>query len=55
MVKPNIDVDACVTRYLTVRERSNLAKRVRELKKLLVDYKLVGELSLQNRKALGFR
>lgn len=54
VVNPNIDVNACVTRYLTVRERSNLAKRIRELKKVLVDYKLIEELSPQNRKVLGF-
>lgn len=54
-VNPNIDVDACVSRYLTVRERSNLAKRLKELKKLLVDYSLVGKLSAQNKKTLGFK
>jgi hypothetical protein len=54
IVNPNINVNACVSRYLTVRERSNLAKRVRELKVLLVDWKLVEKLSPHNRKALGF-
>jgi len=55
VVNPNVDVDACVSRCLAVRERSNLAKRVNELKKLLLDYKLVGKLSAQNKKALGFK
>ena len=54
IVNPNINVNACVSRYLTVRERSNLAKRVRELKVLLVDWKLVEKLTPHNRKALGF-
>ncbi|MGH9775767.1 MAG: HNH endonuclease [Candidatus Acidiferrales bacterium] len=53
LVNPDIDVDECVSRYLKVRERSNLAKRVKELKRLLVDNKLVPQLSTQNRKALG--
>lgn len=55
VVNSNINVDACVSRYLTVRERSNLAKRVRELNKLLLDYKLIGKLSTENRQVLGIR
>jgi 5-methylcytosine-specific restriction endonuclease McrA len=55
LVNPNIDVGACVARYLSVRERSNLGKRLRELKKLLLDYKLVGKLSPQDRQMLGFK
>jgi hypothetical protein len=55
IVNPNIDVNACVSRYLTVRERSNLTKRLQELKKLLVEYNLVGKLSTQNKKTLGFK
>ncbi len=55
IVNPAIDVDACVSRYLKVREKSNLAKRLRELKKLLVDYKLVGKLSQANKKILGIK
>ncbi len=51
---PNIDVDACVTRYLTVRERSNLPKRIKELKKLLEGNKLTEKLSKENRKLLGY-
>lgn len=54
VVNPSIDVDACVSRFLTVRERSNLAKRIRELRKLLVDYNLIEKLSPKNRKVLGF-
>ncbi|GAB4441768.1 MAG: hypothetical protein OHK0040_12980 [bacterium] len=54
VVNPNIDVDKCVSRYLQVRERSNLHKRIKELKKLLNDYKLVDKLSDENKKFLGY-
>jgi hypothetical protein len=53
VVNPNINVDACVSRFLKVRERSNLAKRLRELKELLREYDLVGKLSPHNKKMLG--
>lgn len=55
IVNPNVDVDACVTRFLSVRERSDLAKRVKELKELLKEYALVGRLSPSNKKILGFK
>lgn len=54
LINPNIDVDKCVTRYLWVRERSNLSKRIRELKKLLEDHDLVRKLSAKNKKLLGY-
>jgi hypothetical protein len=54
VVNTKIDVDACVSRYLKVRERSNLTKRVKELKDLLEDYGLVSRLSKSNRKLLGY-
>lgn len=54
IVNPNIDVDKCVTRYLLVREHSNLDKRIRELKKLLKDYGLTDKLSKKNKKLLGY-
>ena len=54
IVNPNINVDRCVTRYLKVRERSNLQKRIKELKKLLEDYKLIDNLSSENKKLLGY-
>jgi len=53
VVNTAIDVDACVSRYLKVRENSNLSKRIAELKKLLEDYELVGRLSPSNRRLLG--
>ena len=55
IVNPNIDVDACVTRYLQVRESSNLAKRIKELKELLEEYGLVSNLSAKNKKLLGYK
>jgi hypothetical protein len=55
VINPKIDVDKCVSRLLKMRERSNLAKRVRELKTLLVGYKLVEKLSPTNRRSLGFK
>jgi hypothetical protein len=53
-VNSNVNVDRCVTRYLQVRERSNLNKRIKELKKLIKDYALIDKLSLKNKKLLGY-
>ncbi len=53
IINRNIDVNACVTRFLRVRERSNLKKRLNELRKLLTDYALVNQLSPQNKRILG--
>jgi len=44
----------CVKRYLQVREHSNLKKRIKELKKLLEDYTLIDNLSVENKKLLGY-
>lgn len=54
IINTNINVDKCVERYLQVRERSHLPKRINELKKILKDYNLVNKLSKNNRKLLGF-
>jgi len=54
IVNQNIDVDKCVSRYLQVREFSNLDKRIMELKKLLKDYKVIDKLSEANKKLLGY-
>ncbi|MFH1178235.1 MAG: hypothetical protein V1711_00710 [bacterium] len=54
IINANIDVDACVTRMLTVRGATDLTKRIKELKKLLEDYNLVSRLSAQNKKILGY-
>lgn len=53
IVNSNIDVDACVTRALSVREQSNLWKRIDELRKMLVSYGLADKLSDSNKKLLG--
>ena len=54
ILNSKIDVNGCVSRFLVVRERSNLEKRIKELKKLLADYNLVESLSEANQKLLGF-
>jgi len=55
IINPNIDVNACVERSLQVRERSNLHKRILQLKQLLGNYGLVRKLSEKNKKLLGFK
>lgn len=54
VINKNIDVNKCVERYLQVREKSRLPKRIKELKKILTDYDLVDKLSKENKKLLGF-
>ena len=53
IINSHIDVDACITRALSVREQSNLWKRIDELKKMLVSYGLADKLSDSNKKLLG--
>jgi hypothetical protein len=53
IVNPNIDVNACVTRFLKVRERSNLKKRLDDLRQLLSDYAFADQLSPQNKEMLA--
>ena len=53
VINKNIDVNKCVDRYLQVREKSHLPKRIKELKKILTEYDLVGKLSKENKKLLG--
>ena len=55
IVNPNIDIDACVTRMLTVRSATDISRRVDDLKKLLEDNNLVSQLSEKNRRMLGYR
>ena len=50
----NIDVNRGVDRYLQVREKSDLPKRIKEIKKILQVYDLVSQLSNANKKLLGF-
>lgn len=53
IINMNINVNKCVGRYLQVREKSHLPKRINELKKILTDYNLVEKLSVANKKLLG--
>ena len=53
IINSDIDVDSCVTRALSVREKSNLWKRTDELKKMLVSYGLTDKLSEDNKRLLG--
>jgi hypothetical protein len=55
IINTNINVNRCVARYLKVREKSHLPKRIDELKKILTDYELIGKLSASNKKLLGFK
>lgn len=50
----NIDVNKGVERYLQVREASDLPKRIKEIKKILMIYDLVDLLSTANKALLGF-
>jgi len=54
IVNQDIDVDKCVSRYLQVREHSNLNKRVKELKKIIEDFQLINRLSEANKRLLGY-
>lgn len=54
VMNSNIDVNKCVERYLRVREKSNLRKRILELKKIIKNYGLIDRLTLGNKKILGF-
>lgn len=54
VVNEQIDVDACVSRMLTMRKATDITKRLKELKKLLADYGLVQNLSEENKKLLGY-
>ena len=50
----DIDVDKGVERYLQVREKSDLTKRIKEIKKILQHYGLVDRLSPENKRLLNF-
>jgi len=54
IINKTIDVNRGVERYLQVREKSDLPKRIDEIKKILLFYKLVDNLSDVNKKLLGF-
>lgn len=54
IINREIDVNRGVERYLQVREKSDLPKRIKEIKKILLFYKLTENLSEGNKKLLGF-
>lgn len=54
IINQDIDVNACVTRMLNVRNSTNMHKRIQELKKLLEDYSLVPQLSAENKRLLDY-
>lgn len=54
IINTDIDVNKGVERYLQVREKSDLPKRIKEIKKILLFYKLIDNLSEENKKLLGF-
>jgi len=54
IINKDIDVNKGIERYLQVREKSDLPKRIKEIKKILKFYKLVSNLSEENKKLLGF-
>lgn len=55
IVNENIDVNACVTKALSVRERSMLRKRIAEVRHLLSANGLLDKLSAENKRLLGIR
>ncbi len=54
IINTQIDVNKCVERYLQVREKSSLPKRIVELKKIIVDYGLIKKLTKANKNLLGY-
>lgn len=53
ILNSNIDVDAAVSRLLTVRGETNLSRRVSDIRNLLDDYGLIDQLSDANKRLLG--
>lgn len=56
IINPNLtdeDINAGIENYLSVRENSNLEKRVAEIKKIIIDYQLTDKLSKSNKNLLG--
>lgn len=54
VINKNININKGVERYLQVREKSNLEKRIKEIKKVIRYYGLKDKLSSENQKFLGF-
>ena len=54
IINKKINVNKGVERYLQVREKSDLEKRLNEIRKIIQIYDLVDNLSKENKKLLGF-
>ncbi len=54
IVNKDIDVNKGVERFLQVREKSDLPKRIKEIRKIIQVYDLVDGLSPENKSLLGF-
>jgi hypothetical protein len=54
IINKHIDINNGVNKYLSVREKSDLVKRIKEIKKILTDYDLISGLSPANKRLLGF-
>ncbi len=54
VINHRIDVNSGVAKYLQVREKSDLLKRVKDIKKILEVYQLTDHLSDENKQLLGF-
>ncbi len=54
VVNHRIDINRGVERYLQVREQSDLAKRIKEIRKIIRFYALEDHLSTANQRLLGF-
>lgn len=53
IINTNIDVNKAFERWTDVRDKSDLSKRIKEFKKVILDNNLVEFLSETNKKALG--
>ena len=54
IINHNIDVKKGVSKYLQVREKSDLPKRIQEIKKILEVYQLTDNLTDENKTLLGY-
>lgn len=54
VLNPHIDVNACVQRMLTVRSKTDLSRRVGDIRRLLDGYGLSEQLTETNKRILGY-
>lgn len=55
VINPNIDVNAAIEKYLNVRNNTDLPKRVRELRNIIIKNQLVDDVSEANKKLLNLK